>query len=268
MNFPAYKAFALVASLFLLGCGQQDSTEVPVVTEGAVTKAPLPDSIHGERIRGRAEVREKPGGDLLFTLADSTLVTCAEDKDGWCAVGITMEIPTGEYGADTLRKGRKIVVDGREVGEVLNDMYVTTSSTGRESWAQLVGYTQKENIYPFSVIENALQGYVDTVSGRTVQAFLPFINSFKMEKDEELKPYVSYFTYENWIDDPSPMPRVQLVFLEDTLVGVVHSRLFTLRNTTDHQLQRGFWVLFFSDVRKVTKEGFIRRFNDFITSVD
>lgn len=265
MITPIRQALAFV-SLLLLSCGQQVRRDTPPAV--TTVKSPLPDSIIGERVRGRVEVRDKPGGNVLFTLADSTLVTCAEDKDGWCAVGLYMSIPAGEYGTDTLRKGRKIVVDGKEVGEVVKDMYVTTSSTGRESWAGLSGYTQHGNIYPFSVIEHALQGYVDTVSGRTLQAFLPFINSFKMERDEELKPYVSYFTYENWIDDPSPLPRVQLVFLEDTLVGVVHSRPLTLRHTTDHQLQRGFRVQFFSDVRQVAKDNFIKKFNDFITSVD
>lgn len=268
MNFAAHKAFAITASLFLLGCGQQDSREVPVVVEDTIVKAPLPDSIVGERIKGPVEVRDKPGGEAIFTLADSTLVSCAEVKDGWCAVGLTMEIAASEYGTDTLRKGRAIVVGGKKVGEVLKDLYVTTSSTGKESWAQLAGYTQHGNIYPFSVIEHALQGYVDTVSGRTLQAFQPFINSFKLEQDEELKPYVSYFTYETWIDDPSPLPRVQLVFLKDTLVGVVHTRPLALRHTTDHQLERDFRVLFFSDVRQQAKDNFIKKFNDFITSVD
>ncbi|HEY1115964.1 MAG TPA: hypothetical protein VGE66_20520 [Chitinophagaceae bacterium] len=268
MNTFTRPTFAFVTSIFLLSCGQQDSKEAPVVAVDTVVKAPLPDSILGERIKGRAEVRDKPGGDVLFTLADSTLVSCAEDKDGWCAVGLTMAIPASEYGTDTLRKGRKIVVEGKEVGEVLKDMYVTTSSTGKESWAQLAGYTQHANIYPFSVIEQALRGYVDTVSGRTLAAFQPFINSFKMERDEELKPYVAYFTYENWIDDPSPLPRVQLVFLHDTLVGVVHTRPLALRHTTDHQLERGFRVLFFNDVRQVAKDNFIKQFNSFITSVD
>lgn len=267
MITPIRQTLAFI-SILLLGCGQQVSTHTPTEPVPGPGRAPLPDSILGERVRGRVEVRDRPGGEVLFTLRDSTLVTCAEEKEGWCAVGLYMPIAVEEYGTDTLRKGRKIVVDGREVGEVVKDMYVTTSSTGRESWAEVSGYTQHANIYPFSVIERALQGYVDTVSGRTMQAFQPFINSFGMERDEELKPYVSYFNYENWIDDPSPLPRVQLVFLKDTLVGVVHARPLALPRTTDHKLERGFRVLFFNDVRQVAREGFIKRFNDFITSVD
>jgi hypothetical protein len=267
MNTLAHQAFSFIAIL-LLSCGQQVRKNTPPAVSDTVVKAPLPDAIIGERVKGRVEVRDKPGGEVLFALADSTLVTCAADSAGWCAVGLYMPIANTEYGTDSVRKGRKIVVDGRAVGEVLQDMYVTTSSTGKESWAELTGYTQKDHIYPLSIIEGALRGYVDTVSSRSLEAFGRFINSFKMERADELKPYTSYFIYENWMEDPSPLPRVQLIFLENQLVGVVHSRPLTLPHTTDFPLERGFRVLFYNDLRQQAREEFIKAFNSFITSVD
>lgn len=262
------RVFALSFIVLVTGCGQQSDQEMPATAAGKPVQKGLPDSILGERVKGPVEVRDKPGGEVLFTLADSTLVSCAEEQGGWSAVGLYMQIPLDEYGTDTIRKGRKIVLGGKEVGEVLKDTYVTTSSTGRESWAELTGYVPKDRVYPFAVIEQALAGYMDTVKGRTAEHLEPFIRSFAMEKDEELKPYVSYFTYESWIEDPSPLPRVQLVFHENRLIGVIHSRHLELPHTTEQKLERGFRVLFFDDTPTEVKENFTKQFNRFITSVD
>lgn len=262
------QVFALFLVLLVSGCGQQGDQQMPATGADQPVQGSLPDSIVGERIKGPVEVRDKPGGEVLFTLTDSTPVTSAEEEDGWLAVGLYMQIPASEHGTDTIRKGRKIVLAGKEVGEVVKDTYVTTSSTGRESWAELTGYVPKDRIYPFSIIEQALAGYLDTVKGRTAEDLQPFIRSFAMEKDEELKPYVSYFTYESWIEDPSPLPRVQLVFHENRLLGVIHSRPLELPRTTEQKLERGFRVLFFNDAPPEVKENFTRQFNRFITSVD
>lgn len=252
----------------LAGCGQKVRGDNSADRVKRPVPGSIPASILGERVRGPVEVLEKPGGALLFTLADSTLVTCAAPEGGWCAVGLYMDLPPGQYGTDTLRRGRKIMVKGIAAGAIVNDLPVTPSTAGPERWAELTGYVPADRIYPFSVIETTLKRYMDTVRGRTVEALQPFIRSFGMEEDEALTPYLTYFTYESWINDPSPLPRVQLVFLNNKLIGVVHSRPLRLHRTAGHVLERGFRVLFFDDVPKDVKEDFIRRFNGFITSVD
>jgi hypothetical protein len=249
----------------LAGCGQKVRRDTSIDQPVPVA---LPDSILGERVKGRTEVRAEPGGAVLFTLNDSTLVTCGKAGGGWYPVGLQLALPTSAHGTDTLRKGRALIVSGKAVGVVARDLYVSLSSTGKESWTELTGYVPKDRIYPFSVIEEALAGYMDTVKGRTVEALQPFITSFALEPFGELKPYDTYFTYESWIEDPSPLPRVQLVFFDNRLIGVVHSRPLEISHAADHQLERGFRVLFFEETPKEVKEDFTKQFNHFITSVD
>lgn len=257
----------LLAALFT-SCGQDADSErtadSTAVQEVGITGQP----IIGERIKGPANIMDTVNGEGLFSLHDSTLVSCAEEKDGWCTIGLTMEIPRSDYGKDTLGKGRPIIVEGKVVGVVLKDMPVTTSTANMKSFAELTGYTHKSNIYPITVIENALRGYVDTVGDRSLEAFRPFIQSFALEEDDRLPPYLTYFNYESWIGDPSPMARVQLVFRDNRLIGVVHSRPMKLPHTTDHQLERGFRVAFFNDTPREVREDFMKQFNRFITSAD
>lgn len=262
------QTFCFIVLSFLLSCGQEHKPDIPVHKELTSKTIDIADSIIGERINGPANIRDKVNGEILFSLNDSTLVTCTEQQNGWYAVGLSMEIPNSDFDNDTLRKGRKIIVDGKVAGEVLKDMYVSTSTDNRKSWADLTGFTHKDNIYPYSIIENALISYMSKVSDRSIEAFQPFIRSFQMEKDEGLKPFITFFNYENWIDDSSPLLRVQLIFQENRLVGIVHSRHLELPSTVDYRLERGFRMAFFNDTPKGTKERFIKQFNQFINSVD
>lgn len=265
MNPLVRTVFAVSLFALLAGCGQKVRRDTSI---GQSVPLTIPDSILGERVRGQTDVRGAPGGAVLFTLNDSTLVTCGKAEGGWYPVGLQLALPASAHGTDTLRKGQALVVGGKTVGEVARDMYVHLSSTGKESWAELTGYVPRDRIYPFSIIEEALAGYMDTVKGRTVEALQPFITSFALEQFSELKPYDTYFAYESWIEDPSPLPRVQLVFLENRLVGVVHSRPLEISHAADHQLERGFRVLFLEETPKEVKEDFTKQFNHFITSVD
>ncbi|HEY1112426.1 MAG TPA: hypothetical protein VGE66_02660, partial [Chitinophagaceae bacterium] len=222
----------------------------------------------GERIKGPAQVRDTVNGAVLFTLYDSTLVSSGAPQGGWAAIGLHMPIPLEDYGTDTLRRGRKIMLEGKVVGEVLRDMYTSTSSSGQGGWAELTGYIPQDQIYPSTIIENVLIRYADRVPDRSLQAYQPFINSFQLEEHDAFAPFVTYFNHENWVDDPSPLLRIQLVFENNKLIGVVHSRPLSLPGTTDHKLERGLTASFFNDTPKETRDNFIRLFNAFITSAD
>jgi hypothetical protein len=238
----------------------QDSTNNNAVTESK-------ELIQGERINGPANIRGSVNGEAIFLLYDQTLVECTEQQNNWYRVGLFMEIPNNEYNTDTLRKGRKVVVDGKVVGEIRRDVYVNKLTNDRNTWAELIGYTYRDNIYSYSIVEESLKAHLKKFPDRTLRSWQPFIESFQMVKDE-YGHFVTYFKYENWIVDPSPLLRVQLVFEKDKLIGVVHSRQINLPNTTGYKLDRGFEVEFYSDTDQQTTADFIKTFNDFIKTVD
>ncbi|KAA2244411.1 hypothetical protein F0L74_00030 [Chitinophaga agrisoli] len=237
----------------------------------AIKKPVISGPVTGERINGPANIRNKVNGEVLFSLDDKALVTCTQAKDGWYQVGLNMDIANDEYGKGKLKKGTPIKVKGKVVGQILKDMEVSTSTNNEGSWAELIGYTHKDNIYPSTIIENALAFYMSTAKDnkRTVAFMQPFINDFELTKDaEQFGPFLIYYNYENWIDDPSAGYRVVLIFKDGRLAGVLHTRPLHLMGATTIKAERGYDVDFYNDTPKDDQTDFLNQFNQFIMSVD
>ncbi len=277
--------FIIAALLTIWGCNQHTADQQADHSSGAdsaktVTKQPAQPEIKepvrtgpliGERINGPANIRSKVNGEVLFSLDDNALVTCTQEKNGWYQVGLNMDISNDEYGKGKLKKGAPIKVKGKVVGQILKDMEVSTSTNNKGSWAELIGYTHKDNIRPNTVIENALEFYMSTAKDnkRTVAFMQPFINDFELTKDaEQFGPFLIYYNYENWIDDPSAGYRLLLIFKDGRLAGVLHTRPLTLTGTTGIHAERGYDVAFYNDTPKEDRDDFLAQFNQFIMSVD
>ncbi len=221
----------------------------------------------GERIDGPANIRESINGELLFSLDDHTLVSCTPLKNDWYKIGLLMDVEQTEVGTMELKKGQKIKLDGKEVGEIKADMKVYISSDGTQGWAELIGYTHKDNVKPVTIIENVLSDYIKTLgSERSTAQFQAFFQDFGMEKNEQFDGYTLYYNYENWIEDPSPMWRIGLVFQNNRLVSILHSRPLSIPGTSNHKLGRGFDCLTYDDVEGTKK--IVKMFEDFVKSVD
>jgi hypothetical protein len=155
-------------------------------------KAPNP--IIGERIDGPANIRDQINGKLLFSLNDHTLVSCTSLKNDWYQIGLLMDVDANQSGMLDISEGRKIRVDGKEVGEIKSDMTVYTGTDGEKSWAELIGYTHKDNIKPESIIETALSEYMKTVDNeRSVAQLQNFIQHFRWNKMTGLRaiPFIT-----------------------------------------------------------------------------
>jgi hypothetical protein len=258
--------FLFITIFFSAACsneqaGNKTIVETPIAAEDST------NLVITERINGPANIRDTINGIVAFSLNDSTPVTCTELKNGWFEIGVMSELADTEFNVDTLRAGTAIVVDGKVAGKILVDMPVSTARTNTETWAELTGFTHKDNIYSWSVIEHALTDYLAKQPDRSLESLKPFIKNFSLEADT-LSHYTSYFNYENWIDDPSALFRLSLLFDEDRLVGVLHSRPLTFPRSTDYKLERGFAVRFFDDADAQKRESYISDFNEMINTVD
>lgn len=224
------------------------------------------EPIVGERINGPANIRDTINGKILFTLNDNVFVTCRPLENNWYIVGTMMDIDTSEFGMDILRKGRKILVDNTEFGKIMSDMEVSTSLGKDQAWATIIGYTHKDNIKSETIIENMLIKHIAKHQDRTLASYQSFIDKFTLEKDDQFNGYTLFYNYENWIDDPSPMWRIGLVFQDNLLIAILHSRPLTINQTTNYQLDRGFDCLVFNDTKN--KKELLKMFNHFVNSVD
>jgi hypothetical protein len=214
-----------------------------------------------ERIQGLSNIREKPNGKILFTLYDSTLITCTIAENSWYNIGLEFGITKEENNSGVLRQGRKIIIGQKIVGIIVTDIKFEPYSYG-EDWVQLSGYTYKSNIYEWSIIERNLEQLLKNISlNRNKIEFLNFISNFQLEKDTTAKPYISYHNYENWIDDPSPQYRIVLVFHDNQLIGIAHTRKLQIHNTTDYKAERKFNLLFFNNTSVTLKKRYLQIFN-------
>ena len=212
----------------------------------------------GERIDGPANVRDTINGKIIFKLYDNVLVESTPEENDWNVIGIMPSNPKSDYNENLLKKGVKILVDDQVIGETLHNVEVIMG---------LSGYTHKNNIRQNTIIENALKSHlISTNYSRKIEGFKSFIADFNLEKDEQFEGLVVYYKYENWIDDPSPMMRIGLVFENDKLISILHSRSLIIKETTDHKLDYAFDCLTYNDVSNT--ENIVKRFNHFVNSVD
>lgn len=255
--------FATAVSV-VAGCSTQESAEHTEPASLSPTIAP----IISERIDGPANIRDTINGKVLFTLYDGALVSnCSPLENDWYRVGVFADIDTSEVRMDSITIGRKIIVDGKEIGEVIAAHEIFTSYGGDRAWAGLIGYTHKNNIDPSTIIEPALEKEMRDLQGkRTLEAWGPFIQRFALERDADFLGYNFYFNYENWLDDPSPGFRIGLVFEQGKLVAVLHSRPLVLPGTSDHKLNGAFDLLTYTDFGKANT--FIADVREWMQTVD
>lgn len=235
---------------------------------GAVESSIASESpVVGERIDGPANVRDTVNGKHLFTLYDKALVECSALENDWYRIGIYADIDTSEFGMDSIRAGRKILVDGEVIGEIVTTLSASTSRGGKQAWVILYGYTHKDNIDPESIIEPALEKHIQQSNGdRTLKSWEPFIDQFALQENSDFLEYHLFSNYENWLDDPSPGFRIGLIFQKDRLVAILHSRPIRVSGTEENLLGGAFDCVTYSDFAQ--REKFLTDLRAWMNNVD
>ena len=244
-------------------------TETPQIEVNSGTESVLGSTLPvvGERINGPANVRDTVNGRKLFTLYDKALVDHLTLEYDWYRVGIYADIDTSEFGMDSIRAGRKIVVDGEVIGEIVKTMSVSTSYGGKKAWVFLYGYTHNENIDPASIIEPALEKHIQQSKGdRTLTTWQSFIDRFALQDNSDFLGYRLFSNYENSFDDPSPNFRIGLIFQKNILVAILHARPIRVSGTQENLLNGAFDCVTYADF--VQREKFLTDLREWMNSVD
>lgn len=275
------KRYSIVILLFALSAcdlkyntdkyGNEGNTNNRLATKAAIPAAPKKNTtspIIGERVNGKAILRDQPNGQPVVTLLDYVPLRAAKLQKDWYPVNIDFDITPEEYRKPLFRKGRKLEVNGRPAGTLEKDIRLPVATNGEKMWATIEGYVDKKSLRSGSIIETALTTFLNQHKGRSIQDMEPFIHNFQLEEEKVLKPYKLYFNYESGIDDPSPLYRLALIFQGQQLIGVLHSRPLTLEGSTTRRLQRGFTVNYLPGIDQTLKDDFATKFNKFILTVD
>lgn len=229
----------------------------------------LPTVIKGERIDGPANIRSSATGPAIFSLNDNVLVECTRARKGWYQVGLNVDLSKNEAASQLIKAGSTLKIKGKPVGKALKDIKAYAASSSEGIFATIDGYTQVANIKSASVIETALSNFLSRENSRTFAAIQPFIKQFALDKEQQqFSPFTIYFNYENAIDDPSPLYRIALIFRNNMLLGIIHTRPVAVKDATVSSLERGFEVSWLPDTDKKQQTAFAKAFNGFINSVD
>jgi len=257
-------------------CNQQgdkktsDSTDVVNDEQPSKVAAPKLGAVPivTEHIDGPANIRDAVNGEIIFTLDDDVKVTATDTHNGWCQVGLQVSITIDEAASMMIAKGTDLRIGTEVIGKAINDIDLYSISNGT---AEIVGFTKDQNIKPNTIAENILAKFINAKKGEPITyAYLsPFIQSFNLVEGMLTdSTYKTYEMYEDWINDPSPGYRILLVFKEQQLIGIVHTRFLSLNQVKDETLELGYGFAPIDTSDRVLLDKFKDKFNDFIISVD
>jgi len=273
-----YKLFYLVPLLFAVSCAEnlksrvpgnedQDSSTTPVTVPAM---KPLPEKVIAERLMGTVTLLDTVNGKEIATLEDNFLLNAGVPEKGWMMAGIETDITEAQEKAMLLKKGEKLLIKGKEVGEALTDIPLEATAESKEGALSgtFYGYLPAMKIKPKSVIETALGLLLIENNSRMLPDLQTFIRQFQLQPTGFNTPFLEYANYESTVEDPSPAYRMVLVFYRNKLFGVVDSRKVVLEDAKEVKLDRDFHGYFFEDTDPELQQKYIRMFNDFINSVD
>lgn len=262
----------LILVLLLSSCVNRKADQIanPILTD-STTNLSISDSlIRGERIDGPANIRDTVNGKLMFTLFDNVLVTATDPVNKWLQVGVVADISQQEMNSNKITAGSVIHINGKPAGKANTDIPLYGAFTTNEGkFGELVGFTSEQNIKPATIIENVftalLKGNKEAVTKKQLDHFL---KDFEFQTFDSLcQGCQGYMIYENWIEDPSPLLRLWLIFKENKLIGVFHSRSLDLQDFSAKSVERGFSFTAFSNDTLLNKN-LTEAFQSFIRQVD
>lgn len=254
-------AFALFACN---GEAENNSPETPPQWEAKNYE----EYIVGELIDGPANMRAEPNGEILFELENNAVVDVAKYSPvaDWFLVGVFFQLTPEQMKSGVLKAGDKIIQEnGAAFGTVKTEL---SPLMMREELAYIEGYTYKDNIQPESFVERKLENELATV-GREKKVLWAFCEKNRFEESDQFEGYEAYYFYENFPTDPSPGFRIMLLFQEDILQGVYHSRNLVIPNGEKHEIPEfGNYVTFFEDVPNEQQTSFVAYMNQWLQGVD
>jgi len=209
-------------------------------------------NLFAEQIDGPANIRKEPKGLKFISLYDKVEVTCTEIENDWYKIGFDVKLTKEQYEQSkiTIPAGTKLYnIKGKLIGEALIDLTFSHKMMGgpkNNRWygVEWTGYTFKSNIRPESIPEielgELLMKYKGNLNKSQFKDYLKqhgFRDSGLLKRFD--KGFEEYMIYENWIDDPSPMDRIRLIFKNEILIAIIHTRDIKVDYLQSDNLTRG-----------------------------
>jgi len=263
-----------IVILIFIACNSKRENSEAILSDSTsqikVPKTDVDTIIISERIDGPANIRDTISGRLLFSLNDNIPVEATKPKNKWLQVGILADLTQKQKDSLIILRGSSLFINGKVSGQTIEDVHLRGAFNSKDGLkGELVGYTSASNIRERTIPENIFSAIINSDTGSLKKTnFTKFLKDFQFNDYDGLLPeFKGYEIDENWIDDPSPLLRLRLLFKGDKLYGVFHARDLNLNSAITIKVKCGFYFSTFSQDDKINKE-LVNSFNEFITSVD
>jgi len=222
---------------------------------------------HAEITNGTINVYYKSKKEIAFKLFDNVKIECGDPEGKWISMVIYLPSQKELYKPNIkLKKGYSLVDStGKKIGYVVSDS-IDIMPLGSKSQnlyqMRFAGYIKAEDVRPSTVPENVLQQLINSnKTNLNFDYFKSFITDFGLRyyMDEIDKKYPSNKSYVLWHDTyvvSNAVFRFQLIFNNDKLVAILHSRKLTIVGFKDIKLQKNYLLW--------TKNNDQKEMNDFI----
>ena len=124
-------------------------------------------------------------------------------------------------------------------------------------------FTYKSNIRPESIVENELEKLLnENLTDLSLKRFEKHMKEFNYREGILIPDYEqlsSFMVHENAIEDPSPLDRVRLIFEEDNLIAIVHSRNMEINGIQTFPIERGRNLSILKNFDSIEQEKFIEK---------
>lgn len=223
-----------------------------------------------ERIDGPANIRQEARGEVIFTLNDNVDVDIGELKNDWYELVVSLILMEKQFESGLIKKGEKLYSGKGEIGVALKDLKLSSKYSGGGApgvpkWygVDIYGYTFKGNIKPESIVEPAISKLIESnrqnLSIQTFKKHMDYFGYVDGLKIKDLEEYDTYMIYESILDDISPLDRIRLIFEDENLIAVVHSRDLTIKNFETVPIERGRKLTLIKNFSPYDKKNFIEK---------
>ncbi len=192
--------------------------------------------VFAERLGRSAQLYEKPGKRTIAQLTEGIPVNILEEKEGWVKIITRVFTHINNFDANTLELNRKTVLvgdDGSTVGQVfgklkLQGLYYTNDEV---VCFEIIGYTRKSNIDINSVPENRLTYLIDSAKSKiTFDELKRELDKYGFTETINDSNFVAFQLNDVFgMDYNNPKERMKLIFYENRLVAIFHSKPFPLK---------------------------------------
>lgn len=245
----------------------------------------ITSTVNAERINGTSPVYIEPAKEKLFLLYDETEVSCTELKKKWYHIAITIRITKDQYEKQlTIQKGEKLInLDGKIIGETLAEIPMSVcfswdngdlSEPEKRFGMDIYGYIKKSAIKEHSIPENPLIELINKHRNHLkFESFEKYLIEFKFDTSGFGSAYFptlqELMIYENYVDDPSPLDRITLIFEDAELIAIIHSRPLEIKNILENiDVGRKRTLTLLATPQSVDKKIFIEKYKQIYQQID